>query len=425
MKTVYRCLCATICLWLLAHTSVASSAFYGSSVTSPPASQNPTVSTVAGISGIERDESKAANQLSQNSVDRQFSEKDLAAAQQVTQSLGIAEWLGPLAPLALSPFFGIACLSGLSLFGGDWFGSNNPFLGDSSPLHNEVVFGVFLVLTLITSLPRLTKISKPFVQMTDQLEAWAGIITMLSLKFLVTGDVTDATPENQIVMLGMLSATTDVFLMIAATLNVLVINSVKFFCEMFIWIIPIPLIDAAFEALNKSACAALMMIYGYSPYLATCINLGIFLVAAVVFRWVYRQEIYFRTVLLDAALQKIFPAKSLPTAGLIVFAGGDFRELKYRSRCVLTRTDGGWQLVQRRLLRSAVILQLPASHWKMAMSCGLFAHTIQAQGVEEKIQLTFTRKYHLLLPELSDSLGVTRPVSKSPAENDTLSLLPD
>lgn len=45
---------------------------------------------------------------------------DLAKSQPFDSTLSIAEWLGPMAPVALSPFFGITCLSGLSLFGGGW-----------------------------------------------------------------------------------------------------------------------------------------------------------------------------------------------------------------------------------------------------------------------------------------------------------------
>ena len=409
MKTTYRCLCAASCLWLVVYASTARSTVLNVSASVIQVSQNESMLAV---------EQKGAK------VVDQFSQSNLLAAQKVADSLGVAEWLGPLAPLALSPFFGIACLSGISLFGGQWFSSSNPFLGASSPLHSEVVFVVFLILTLVTSLPRLTKLSKPFVQMTDQLEAWAGIITMLALKFLVTGAVTDTTPENQVVMLGVVSATADICLMIAAALNVLVINSIKFFCEMCIWLIPVPLIDAAFEVLNKSACAALMLVYGYSPFLATCLNLSIFLIAAIVFRWVYRQEVYFRTILLDAVIQKIFPTKKMPSKGLVVFLGSDMQGLKYRSRCVLTKTESGWQLVQRRLLRSDIVRQLPLSQWTMAMSCGLFAHTIHVEAADEKFELTFTRKYHQLLPELCQSLNLVQHTESSAAANATRVLLP-
>ncbi len=46
-----------------------------------------------------------------------WTEQDIVAAQQLSQQLSVAEWLGPMAPVALSPFFGIMLLSGLSFFG--------------------------------------------------------------------------------------------------------------------------------------------------------------------------------------------------------------------------------------------------------------------------------------------------------------------
>lgn len=339
---------------------------------------------------------------------RQLSSTDLAAAQQVTNSLGVAEWLGPLAPMALSPFFAVTCLSGMSLYGGDWFGADNPFLGESSPLHSVGVFVVFLVLTVITSVPRLTKVSKPFVQAADQLEAWAGIITMLVLKFLVAGEIVDSS-EQQVVQMGIISGTADVLLMIAAVVNVIVINSVKFFFEMLIWMTPVPTIDAMFEAANKTVCGILMMIYGYSPALATGINLCIFLAAAVVFRWAYRQEVYFRTILLDTVWQMLFPSQKIPDRGLIVFPDADFEGVKKRSRCLLMKTEDGWQLVQKRLLRSDVALPLTKAEWKVAFLRGFFAHDLHTVGPSNEVKLTISRRYHHLLPELCEYYGVAQP----------------
>ena len=102
---------------------------------------------------------------------------EIVAGQQLVNTLSIAQWLGPLAPVALSPFFGITCLSGLSLYGGK-FAQHNPLLGAHSPLHNPAVFWTFLTLTILTSVPRFTKVSKPFSQAVDRLEAYSGIVTM-------------------------------------------------------------------------------------------------------------------------------------------------------------------------------------------------------------------------------------------------------
>ena len=81
-----------------------------------------------------------------------ISESDITAAQQFGHSITVPEWLGPMAPVALSPFFGITCLSGMSLFGGNWISQTNPLLGDNSPLHNSAVFWTLLALTILTSI---------------------------------------------------------------------------------------------------------------------------------------------------------------------------------------------------------------------------------------------------------------------------------
>ena len=162
---------------------------------------------------------------------------DVAAAQQFSQTLGVAEWLGPMAPVALSPFFGIACLSGMSLYGQGWIATDNAFLGEGSPLHNPAVFWVFLGLTLLTSVPRFTKVSKPFAQAVDQVETWSGILTMVILRIMMAS----AAPEPEqldVAQLGFLSASFDVLMMLAAAINIFVINAVKFFFEMMIWITP-------------------------------------------------------------------------------------------------------------------------------------------------------------------------------------------
>ena len=108
---------------------------------------------------------------------------DLAAIDQISTVTQASEWLGPLAPIAISPFFGITILAGVSQFGGNWplpqsMISDNPVLG------NPYLFWTFLCLTILTSVPRFTKVSKPFAQAIDQLETYAGIITIVLIRVL-------------------------------------------------------------------------------------------------------------------------------------------------------------------------------------------------------------------------------------------------
>lgn len=331
-----------------------------------------------------------------------ISAADIAQYQQVGQSMGIAEWLGPLAPVALSPFFGITCLSGMALYGKGWVSADNAFLGEGSPLNNPTIFWVFLILTIMTSLPRLTKVSKPFAQAIDQIEAWAGIITLVGLKMLMGGQAPEMA-EMATIQMGIGSYTLDALLAIAAAINVFVINTVKFFFEVLIWITPIPTVDAIFEFANKSICAVLMAIYGYSPTIATGINLVMFVAAAFVFRWVYRREVFFRTMLMDAVWAFFAPPK-IPEKQLVAFPSETFGPFSARTRCKLVHSESGWTLTQSRLLRSEVMIELPAGEYSMELDAGYFTNCLKVSGPINGT-LTFSRWCNNHLPALAENLN--------------------
>ncbi|MEM6978085.1 MAG: hypothetical protein AAF539_00375 [Planctomycetota bacterium] len=277
-----------------------------------------------------------------------FDTGDIAAATAWADRLNLADWLGPLAPLALSPFFGVACLSGLALYGPQWV-TDNALLDSASPLCSVPVFVSFLVLTVLTSVPRLTKVSKPFAQAVDRLEAYAVIVILLVIKVMssIGGDAESlASAEPIIVQAGVISLTSDCLLMIAMTINILVVNSVKFFFEFLVWLTPFPTIDAIFEICNKTLCAGLMTIYATSPTAATVLNLVILLAALIVFRWIGRRVKFHRTMLLDPVLAKCFPRYALPSNhGLIAFSRDAVGSVPSRSLLKLIRSDSGLRLV--------------------------------------------------------------------------------
>ncbi len=336
-------------------------------------------------------------------LDNEFSASDVVAAQQFGETLGVAEWLGPMAPVALSPFFGITCLAGMSLYGQGWISADNAFLGEGSPLHNPAVFWIFLGLTLLTSIPRFTKVSKPFAQAVDHAEAWSGIITMVVLRFLMMSAAPDV-EQAEVVQLGVLSFTTDTLLIIAAAINIFVINAVKFFFEMLIWITPVPAIDAVFEVANKTTCGVLMAIYGYSPAIATTINLAMFVVAAILFRWMYRREIFFRSMLLDALFAFVLPPKQVRKPELNVFPVQAIDCIPARARCVLRRHDSGWTLSHRRLLRQDVTVEFGASDHSASVEPGWLTNRLDLSGTRPG-QLTFSRRFNHCFADLAESMG--------------------
>lgn len=341
-----------------------------------------------------------------------WTEQDIVAAQQLSQQLSVAEWLGPMAPVALSPFFGIMLLSGLSFFGGDWIAPDNPLIGQNSPLHHAPVFWTFFVLTVLTSVPRFTKVSKPIAQALDQLEAWSGIITMVTLRILISMKSPD--PETtEAVQAGLFDLSTNVLLMIAAGINIFVINAVKFFFEILIWITPIPLIDAAWEILNKLFCLALISLYAFSPTLATLFNLAMFAFCLVVLTWVHRREIFFRSMLLDA-LRPLFSPQE-PGSSIIVFPERAVGPIKPRARCELERTGNGWKLIHHRFLRSSLIVELNSSTTPPPqIHQGLFTNSLVFAG-SIPCHLTFSRRFNARLSSLADQLAATFPVQESEA----------
>ena len=124
--------------------------------------------------------------------------------------------------------------------------------------------------------------------------------------------------------LGVFSVTLDVLLAIAMVINILVINSVKFFFEFLVWLTPIPLLDAAFEVCNKSLCAMLMAVYAFNPAIATLLNLAILVAAALLLRWISRRVRFYRTMILDPIITRLWTAFGEPSKPeLIVFPKED------------------------------------------------------------------------------------------------------
>ncbi len=337
-----------------------------------PHASSPSLSLIA-VQAVENVEPEEANgskpAVSDEDIPKalqgDFKTSDIAAATAWAEQLHLADWLGPLAPLALSPFFGVACLSGLALWGPDWI-TDNALLNNSGPLCNVPLFVVFAILALLTSLPRLSKVSKPFAQAMDRVEAYAVVIILLAIKLSanysggVDNSIDSAIGESLqtaslsspiVFEAGIVSFTAETLLMIAMAINLLVINSVKFFFEFLVWLTPFPTVDAIFEICNKAICAGLMAVYAFSPTLATAINLFVLLIALIIFRWTARRVRFYRTMLLDPVLARLWRSYAVPGRnGLVVFPQDAIGPFPAKSCLRLVRDGSTWSLV-------------PASSW--------------------------------------------------------------
>lgn len=331
-----------------------------------------------------------------------LSARDMAVAEGLGGSVSIAEWLGPLAPIAISPFFGITLLAGISQFGSESLPFNQ-FISNNPILSNPATFWVFLGLTVLTSLPRFTKVSKPAAQAIDQLETYSAIITIVLLRVLASsGEAAGAEAAGPVVMqAGFFTFSADVLMSIAAIVNIIVINTVKFFFELSVWLIPFPMVDAALEVANKSTCAALMGVYAYNPTLATILNLLIFVACLIAFNWVKRRTYYLRTLLFDPIWTMISPGYAVPKNSLTVFPKLQLGPFKPKTKLVMQQADDGWTLTQHRWFRTPRTIELPRDGGPMTINKGLIANRIQTGDGNS---LLFSRRHSSHLPELAEQL---------------------
>ncbi len=245
-----------------------------------------------------------------------------AASQVVSEQLSTSEWLGPLAPVALSPFFGLAVLSGIGTYGPEALQQRSAIFQSGGSLDSPLLFWSMAGLAVFTSLPRLTKVSKPISLAAEKLEAYSAIVILICVRMFGSQFQAGA-PEIQggpqmglegyssnelMLSAGVGTFSLNVMMSAFAALNIFVVNVVKLFFEFLVWLIPVPAIDAVVELCNKSLCGALMALYCYSPWLATLVNLAILACSLIVFLWVYRRMNYYKDLIAGPALAWLLPS---------------------------------------------------------------------------------------------------------------------
>lgn len=336
------------------------------------------------VSQAERDLQQVFEEFNVDLADQPLSAEEREVANLISQRVTSTEWLGALGPVALSPFFGLTCLSGIAIVGEDRLPPDHYLRRVSTPLRNPLVFLTFLVLTVLTSIPKLSKVSKPFAQACDQLETYSALVILLVIRLMGSMDMESVTEEQIAIVYqaGFIQFSAESLLMVATVVNVIVINTVKFFFEVLIWITPVPFIDAIFEASNKAACAALAGAYAFSPTLATIINLVILAVCLLAFRWVKRREVYYRSILFDFLKHWLGwnrSAASETQPSFTVFPQAAIGKIPRLACCEIAATNDGWQLTMRRLFRSTLHQSLsgPAP----VIQAGLLINHFDLEGV--------------------------------------------
>ena len=270
----------------------------------------------------------------------------VASASFVSQQVSTQEWLGPLSAIALSPFFGLACLSGAATYGPEWLQSRSHLIDSHSPLNNPMLFWTVLGLTIATSLPRFTKVSKPIALAAEKLEMYSTVIILVVMRFFASPNelespvailLLDASSNNLAMTAGIASLPLDIILCIAAAINIIVVNTIKLSIEFLVWLIPVPTIDACLEVANKSIATGLMALYMFSPFLSTVLNLTIFGLCCLVFLRVQRGIRYAKDLIMMPLLEKLFSMEQPSRNKFVGFLKSSWNGMPVRSAFQLER----------------------------------------------------------------------------------------
>ena len=368
-------------------------------------------------------------------IDRAAVEAQQQKGKNLAEKMGITETLGPLAPVALSPFFGLACLSGTSMLYESEFLKDklpeNEFLEGNEVLKNGWVFLIFTALSVLTSAPRLLSVSKVFAEATERVETYAGIISYGVILMAAQQDAGAEQVEQVIVYsAGFFTMPANMLLACCAAVNIFVIATVRFFFELLILISPIPTLDAIFEGCNKTVAGILITIYAFSPWLAFVLNVILFLICLVIFKWANRRVRYYRAMLLEPVLvgtvrsvlgrahydpdrhtQRRLTRHFGPITTIVkCFPSRKLGKIKKKDRCYLVFGDDGIVLVMQRLLGTAITRKLNAADLSPDVAEGLIGYSISlktdgGKDCELIFGSVYTAKLDIIRAELSKRSG--------------------
>lgn len=361
--------------------------------------------------------------------DQKAFRQDIGKADALTHHIPLAEILGPLAPVAISPFFALTLLSGASILVDNEFLPRNDFLYGNPVLGNEWVFFALLLLTIFTSLPRFTKVSKAVAQAADFLETNAGIIVYLVILGIAVTPSQESGPRV-VYNAGVFEFSATTLLMIACVINIVVINTIRVFFELMVFLCPIPAVDALFELGNKTFCLLLAAAYVANPWLATAFDLSLFALCLCAYAVVRRRLTHYRAILLDpviAGLRAMFVKDSLPERhrGVLaalgnrlpltedpvlvkVFPDQAIGQIKKRSKAFLVETTEGPVLVKLRIFGGTLFQKLGAAAGQtLSIKPGILQNAVMVRDGSGQIlvKLCFTRTWSAYLNRVGAALG--------------------
>ena len=274
-------------------------------------------------------------------------------------------------------------------------------------------------------MPKLVSVSKVFAEAVDRVETYAGIISYGVILLAAQ----QGAPQEDVVVYsaGFITLTHNGLLACAAAVNIFVISTVRFFFELLVLISPIPTLDAIFECANKAAVGILATVYAFSPKLAFVLNVFIFLICLVIFRWVNRRLKYHKAILLEPILlglvrkllgrgtydpdwkMRRWLSRDISGIELVVkcFPSRKLGKIKKKDRCYLVFAERGISLARSHLLKAALVRALEPGQISSDIQEGLTAYSVELTDGDKPVELVFGRVYTEKLDAIKTKLNNT------------------
>lgn len=220
----------------------------------------------------------------------------------LAQNASFTKAFALMSPMAISPFWTLFITSFASTVGvGEEYLATNPMLD------SWVVLLVSFLLVVFTTLPNLTKVSRPVGLAAKFLEDKSSYVIYAMMMMAPYIFRAESEAQQAVVSLGLFDIPFSVLLMVAFAIPYfMVVMTVRYFFDIMIFLSPIPLLDAFFELTQKGVTLFLVVIYLFFPFFGLVLSLLMFLLALLLFKRAQKVSNYFRHIYVNPLIARFF-----------------------------------------------------------------------------------------------------------------------
>jgi len=324
----------------------------------------------------------------------------------INQNSILVDQFAQLAPMGINPYLTVFLTSLCSKVGfhNDYV-ATNPFFDSWIVL---ILFGFLFFFTALVGTVFKTNKATATIGLIDSYLSNKAALIVSAIVVLAPTIISNESSHSEIVyQAGFLSISFKTVLILGISLYFLIIvMAFKFFIDILIFLVPIPLIDAALEVVKIVIAAAFILISIVSPVTSVIIALIMFFVALFFYRRSIKLISKMKYLIVYPLLNMFRSKETILTDGknlsILVLTNTKIGKLKKGVIVRLKETNDGVQLIKKRLLLNNInqVIDLSDFHFNQN-----HLDTIMTNE-DENTSLVLNRSYHKYLDELSEKYNI-------------------